>query len=119
MAGSTMARTTQQMTASGFAGLLGLFAGLCAIFAGCVALNDWHDEATQARWPVVSAVVDGAEVVATERGGGGGTLWNLSAHVRYTVKGVARTATLTSRTAFSEFQAAKLEAWAEQHRQGG
>jgi hypothetical protein len=119
MAVSTMAGTTPQMRASGLAGLLGLFAGLCAIFAGCVTLIDWHDEATQARWPVVSAVVDRAEVVASERGGGGGTLWNLSARVRYTVKSVTRTATLTSRTAFSEFQAAKLEAWAEQHRDGG
>jgi Protein of unknown function (DUF3592) len=113
-----MADTTQQMRASGFAGLLGLFAGLCVIFIGCVTLADWHDEATQARWPVVSAMVDRAEVVTTERSESG-TLWNLSAQVRYAVKGAARTATLRSRTAFSEYQAAKLEAWAEQHRNGG
>jgi hypothetical protein len=118
MAGSTMARTTQRMTASGFAGLLGLFAGLCTIFIGCVTLIDGYDEVTEARWPVVSAVVERAEVVATERDGGSGTLWNLHAHVRYAVKGVARTARMTSRTAFSEVEAAKLEAWAEQHREG-
>jgi hypothetical protein len=119
MAVSTMTSTTPQMRPSGFAGLLGLFAGLCAIFAGGVTLVDWYEEATQARWPITSAVIDRAEVAATERGGGNGTLWNLSAHVRYAVKGAARTATLTSRTAFSEAQAAKLEAWAEQHRDGG
>jgi hypothetical protein len=59
MADLTFSRTTQQMTASSFSGLFGLFAGLCAIFAGCVTVSDWYSETTKARWPVVSAVIDG------------------------------------------------------------
>ena len=61
MADWTLKRTTQQMNASTFAGLFGLFAGLCAIFAGCVTLSDWHYETAQARWPVVSALVERAD----------------------------------------------------------
>lgn len=120
MADLTYSRTTQQITASGFAALLGLFAGLCAIFAGCVALSDWHDETTRARWPVVSAVVERADVVASARTpkDGGGTVWKLRYRVRYELNGEALTATLTSRTAFSENDAAKLQAWAAQHRKG-
>jgi hypothetical protein len=63
------------MRPSAFATLLGLFAGLCAIFAACVTLSDWYGEAAQARWPVVSAVVERADVVASARApkDGGGT----------------------------------------------
>jgi hypothetical protein len=120
MADLTSSRTTQQMTASGFAALLGLFAGLCAIFAGCVTLSDWHDETTQARWPVVSALVERGDVIASARTpkDGGGTVWKLRYHVRYELNGEALTATLTSRTAFLENDAAKLQAWAAQHRKG-
>jgi hypothetical protein len=119
MADSIDPRSTQ-MTASGFAGLLGLFAGLCSIFAGCVTLSDWYDEATQARWPLVSAIVDRADVVASARvPKDGGTLWNLRARARFEVNGETRTATLTSRTGFSEQDAACLESWAEELRKGG
>jgi hypothetical protein len=113
-------RTTQQMTAAGFAGLFGLFAGLCTIFALCVTLVDWHDESTQARWPVVSAVVDRADVVASARApkDGGGTVWKLRYRVRYELNGEARAATLTSRSVFSEAEAATLQSWAAQHRKG-
>jgi hypothetical protein len=120
MADLTYSRATQQITASGFAALLGLFAGLCAIFAGCVTLSDWHDETTHARWPTVSAVVERADVIASARTpkDGGGTVWKLRYRVRYELDGEARMATLTSRTAFSENDAAKLQAWAAQHRKG-
>jgi hypothetical protein len=119
MADLTPARSTRQTAASGVAGLLGLFAGLCAIFAGVITLSDWHEEAAQARWPVVAAVVERADVIATARAPkDGGTVWHLRTRVRYETGGEARTATLTSRTAFSEEDAAALQAWAEQHRKG-
>jgi hypothetical protein len=107
---------TERVSASGFAGLFGLFAGLCAIFAGCVALIDWHAEGAQARWPRVSAMVERAEVVFAERGpkDGGRTSWYLSARVRYEVNGSARATTVASRRAFSEAAAEKLQAWAVQ-----
>jgi len=120
MADLIHSRTTQQMTASGLAGLFGLFALLCAVFAGCVTLSDWHSETTQARWPVISALVERADVVASARTpkDGGGTVWKLRYRVRYEQNGESLMATLTSRTAFSETDAAKLQAWAAQHRKG-
>ena len=110
----------QQMKASAFAGLFGLFAGLCAIFAGLATLVDWHDEATQARWPLVPAVVERADVVASTRApkNGGSTVWNLRTRVHYELGGEALTATLTSGSVFSEADAAKLRSWAAQHRNG-
>lgn len=121
MANVTLATATRQATAAGLAGLLGLFAGLCAILAGCVTLIDWYTETTQARWPVVSAIVDRADVVASKRGpkDGGGELWSLSARVRYDVNDETYLATLTSRTAYSQEEVEKLQSWAEQHRKGG
>jgi hypothetical protein len=106
--------------ASGIAAVLGLFAGLCAILAGGITLIDGYAEITQARWPMVAAVVDRAEVAATARGpdGGGGTLWNLRVRARFEAGGQARTAMLASRTAFSESEAAKLQAWAGEHPSG-
>jgi hypothetical protein len=120
MADLTLARTTRQMTASGLAGLFGLFAGLCAMFAVCATLMDWHDETAQARWPVVSAAVERADVVASVRApkDGGGTEWKLRYRVRYEQNGEALTATLTSRSVFSEAEATKLRSWAAQHRKG-
>lgn len=120
MADLTFSRTTQQMTGSSFAGLFGLFAGLCAIFAGCVTVSDWYYETAQARWPVVSAVVERADVVATSRApkDGGGTVWNLRYRVRYELNGKQLIATPTSNSVFSEAEAAKLQAWAAQHRKG-
>src|SRR5260370_4491576 len=120
MADLTFSRTAQQITEAGVAALLGLFAGLWAILAGCVTLSDWHGETTQARWPVVSALVDRGDVVASARTprDGGGTVWKLRYRVRYEQNGEARMATLTSRSAFSENDAAKLQAWAAQHRKG-
>jgi hypothetical protein len=120
MADLTFSRSTQQMRASGFAALLGLFAGLCAIFAIFVTLADWHDETTQAGWPIISAIVERADVVASARApkDGGGTVWSLRYRVRYELDGEQRAATLTSRSVFSEADAAKLQSWAAQHRKG-
>jgi hypothetical protein len=119
MADLTFSRTTQQMTGSSFAGLFGLFAGLCAIFAGCVTLSDWYSQTTQARWPVVSAIVERGDVVATSRAPkDGGTVWNLRYRVRYELNGKQLIATPTSNSVFSEAEAARLRAWAAQHRKG-
>jgi len=120
MANVTLAPVTRPTVAAGLAGLFGLFAGLCAIFAGCVTLIDWYTETAQARWPVVAAIVERAELVASRRGpkDGGAELWRLSARVRYDVNGETRTATLTSRTVYSDEEVAGLQAWAEQHRKG-
>ena len=120
MADLILTRTTQQTKASGVAGLLGLFAGLCALFAGCVSLSDWREENTQARGPLVSAMVERMDVVAVTRGrkDSGRTEWKLRAQVRYEVNGEALTAALSSRTAYSEEDAARLQSWAAQHRNG-
>jgi hypothetical protein len=115
----TFSRTPQQMTASGFAGLFGLFAGLCAIFAGCVTLSDWYSQTKQARWPLVSAVVERGDVIATARPPkDGGTVWNLRYRVRYELNGKQLIATPTSTSVFSEAEAARLRDWAAQHRKG-
>ena len=120
MAGPTSEGPRQQITPAGFVGLFGLFAGLCAIFAGCVALIDGYAEATQARWPRVSAVVERSEVAAVERdpNDGGRASWYLRVRVRYDVNGSARATTVTSRSAFSGTEAEKLQAWADQHGNG-
>jgi Protein of unknown function (DUF3592) len=121
MADVILANSTRQpMRASAFAALLGLFAGLCAIFAGCVTFSDWYGEAAQARWPVVSAVVERADVVASARApkDGGGTEWKLRYRVHYNISGETATATLTSRTVASDTETTKLRSWAAQHRIG-
>ena len=116
----TPAGAPRQLKASGFAGLLGLFAGLCAVFAACATLSDWHDEASQARWPVLAAVVDRIDIVASRRApkDGGGTIWKLRSQVHYELNGEALTATPVSRVVYSEAEAAVLQSWAAQHRKG-
>ena len=118
----TLARTinpARPTLASGLAGLLGLFCGLCAVFAGGATLIDGYSEVTQARWPMISAVVDRAEVAfVPTRKGSGGPLWYLQTRVHYEVGGAARTATVTSRTAFSEIDAACLQAAAQEQSKG-
>jgi len=118
--GLTPAGAPRQLKASGFAGLLGLFAGLCTVFAACATLSDWHDEARQARWPLVTAVIERTDLVASQRAprDGGGTIWKLRCHVHYELNGEALTATLASRVAYSEAEAAMLQSWAAQHRKG-
>ena len=114
-------RTTRQMPAFGLAGLFGLFAGLCTIFAVFATVVDWRDETAQARWPVVSAAVERADVIASVRApkDGGGKQWKLRSRVHYELNGEALTATLTSRSVSSDAEAAKLRSWAAQHRGGG
>ena len=120
MADLTLAPPKPQMRGSGFAAFFGLFAGLCAIFAGCVTLSDWYGEITQARWPLVSAVVDRAEVVAWERDAedGSRTSWHLKSRVQFEVDGKPRTVTLTSSSFFSEADAERLQSWTERHANG-
>jgi hypothetical protein len=114
MADLIPARTARQLPASGLAGFLGLFAGLCTVFAACATLSDWHDEASQERWPLVAAVVDRADVVVSARApkDGGGTESKLYYRVHYEVDGAVLTATLTSRAAYSQTEAASLRSWA-------
>ncbi|HYW63734.1 MAG TPA: DUF3592 domain-containing protein, partial [Bradyrhizobium sp.] len=115
----TVANSTQQMRASGFAAVLGLFAGLCAIFSGCVTLSDWVGERAQARWPIVSAVVEWADVVSVRPAkAGGGTEWMLRYRVHYDLDGETAAATLTSGKVASDSEAATLRSWAAQHRNG-
>jgi hypothetical protein len=120
MADLTSAPPKQQMRGSGFAALFGLFFGLCAIFAGGVALSDWYGEVTQARWPLVSAVVDRSEVVVWERDArdGSRTSWHLKSRVQFEVDGKLRTLTLTSSSFFSEADSERLQSWAERHGSG-
>src|SRR5260370_28828658 len=120
MADLTLAAPKPQMRGSGSAALFGLFFGLCAIFAGCVALSDWYGEITQGRWPLVSAVVERAEVVTWERDAedGSRTSWHLKSRVQFEVNGKLRSVTLTSSSFFSEADAERLQTWAEQHGNG-
>lgn len=110
--------TTGLMRASGFARLFGLFAGICAAFAALVTVADWYDETTQARWPVVSATVERADVAVSRhrKRDGGGKLWKCTSGT--TPTGEGRTATLISRTVYSEEQAETLRSWAAKYRKG-
>lgn len=111
------ARATSPMKASGFAALFGLFAGLCAVFAGVVALMDWHGETKQAGWPVVSAVIERAnvEISRRPRWQGGREIWNLTLRLRYEVESEMKTARVRSPSINSENEAAHLQSWATRH----
>jgi hypothetical protein len=121
MAEMTLVKPSQQMRPPALAAVLGLFAGLCAVFAACAILFDWYGEAAQARWPLASAVVERADVIASARApkDGGGTEWKLRYRVHYNVNGEAARAVLTSRAVASDAETTKLRSWAAQHRIGG
>jgi hypothetical protein len=106
------------MKASGIVLLLGLFAGLCSVFAGVATLVDWYSEATERSWPVISAVVDQAELHASPRGEGERTIWTLRYRVHYVLDGTPHAAAPISRAAFSWADAERLQDWAEQHGKG-
>ena len=108
------------MPASALAGVLGLLAGCCAVVAACVTLADWRSKSNEARWLLLQAVVDRADVIVSASGGKDDdrTATTLRYRVRYEAAGGERTATLVSRSAFSETDAARLQAWAIQHRKG-
>ncbi len=110
----------RRTTLAGAVGLFGLFAGLCAIFVLAATVADWRDEAAQARWPVVSALIERSDVDPhrVSQSSGGGTVWQLRYRVRYEAAG-ERVATLSSRSERSEDEVAKLHAWAARHRRGG
>jgi hypothetical protein len=113
--------TPRHNTAAGVLSLFGLCAGLATMFALVVTVMDWRDESAQARWPVVSASIDRGAVTSYRRfqSDGGGTVWQLRYRLRYEIDGEERTATLSSRSASSDDEVAKLRAWAAQHRRGG
>jgi Protein of unknown function (DUF3592) len=114
-------RVTRRIPASAFAGLFGVFAGCCATFAAIVTISDWSYTAPEARWPQLAAVVDRAEVIVSASGGkeGDRTVTTLRYQVHYQAGGREQTATLTSRGAFSDTEATRLQTWAMQHRKGG
>ena len=120
MADLNPVRNPRQMLASGLAGLFGLFAGLCAVFAAFATLYDWHQETAQARWPVVSAIVERVDLVASSRSQSDGspTMWNLRIRVHYQQSGQTTSATLGSRSVRSDDDYLRLQAWAAQHRPG-
>lgn len=105
-------------TPAGVVGLFGLFAGLCTIFALVGALVDWREEAAQARWPVVSALIEQGYVDSRRPKPHSAILWELRYRVRYQAAG-ERVATVTSHSESSDGEVAKLHAWAAKHRRGG
>jgi hypothetical protein len=111
--------TPRRTTVAGAVGLFGLAAGLCAILALFATLSDWREEAAQARWPVVSALIERGDVDGHRafQSDGGGTYWQLAYRVRYEADG-ERVATLRSRTFRSDDEVAELRAWAARHRRG-
>ncbi len=117
---SVSSSSPRRATVAGVFGLFGLVAGLCAILALFATVADWRDEAAQARWPVVSALIerDDVDPHRVSQSDGGGTVWQLRYRVRYEAEG-ERVATLSSRSARSDEEVAKLRAWAAQHRRGG
>jgi hypothetical protein len=70
-------------TPAGVVGLFGLFAGLCAIFALVGTVVDWREEAAQARWPVVSALIEQSYVDSHRPKPHSAILWQLRYRVRY------------------------------------
>src|SRR5262245_1526720 len=90
-------------TPAGLVGLFGLFAALCAVFGLVVTVAEGFEDAAQARWPVVAALIEHGEVAAhgTDRRSGA-PLWQLRYRVRYEVEGREQKATLTSHTTTSD-----------------
>jgi len=116
------ARTVQRTTIAGAAGLFGWLMGLFAILALIAAAVDWRDEIAQSGWPLVSAVIDRGDVTVTrsaQSNGSVSTASRLRYVVRYQAGGQDQSATLTSRSVYSDADAAKLRGWATQHRRGG
>jgi uncharacterized protein DUF3592 len=108
----------RRTTPAGLAGFLAVFAALCTIFVLFGTVADWREEAAQARWPVVSALIQSGEV-DPHRISHGGTAWQLRYRVRYEADGQERVATLSSRSEMSDEAPAALRAWAAKHRRGG
>jgi Protein of unknown function (DUF3592) len=112
------APSRRRTTVAGLAGFLALFAGLCTVFALLATVWDWREEAAQARWPVVSALIASGEV-DPQRLSHGATGWQLRYRVRYEAEGQERVARLASRLERSEDEPAALRAFASKHRRGG
>jgi len=116
------ARSVQRNTTiAGAAGLFGWLMGLFAIFGLVATAVDWREEIAQSGWPLVSAVIDRGDVTATrsaQSNGGVRTASRIRYVVRYQADGQNQNATLTSRSVYSDADAAKLRGWAAQHRPG-
>lgn len=110
--------SSRRTTAAGLTGLLALFAGLCTLFILVGTIVDWREEAAQARWPVVPALIVSGEV-DPQRLSHGATGWQLRYRVRYEAEGRERVARLASRLERSEDEPAALRAFAAKHRRGG
>jgi hypothetical protein len=117
----TAARTVRRTSIAGVAGLFGWLMGLFAIFAVIAAAVDWRDETAQSGWPLVSAVIDRGDVTVTRSAQSNGSV-STASRIRYVVRyqadGQNQIATLTSRSVYSDADAAKLRGWAAQHRRG-
>lgn len=113
-------RAPRQVSASALARFFALVAGCAAIYAACAMLSDWTARPAEARWPLLTAVVDRAEVIVSASGGkeDDGTATMLRYRVRYQANGAERAATLMSWSASSDAEAAKLQSWAIQHGRG-
>jgi len=107
-------------TPAGVVGLFGVFATLCALFGTAVTVAEGFEDAAQARWPVVAALIEHGEVAAngTDRQSGA-PLWQLRYRVRYEVDGREHKATLTSHTTTSDETLAEMRAWAGLHHRNG
>ncbi|HJY76062.1 MAG TPA: hypothetical protein VKE95_05485 [Burkholderiales bacterium] len=107
-------------TPAGLVGMFGLFAALCAVFGLVVTVAEGFEDAAQARWPVVAALIEHGAVEArgTDRRGGA-PLWQLRYRVRYEVDGREHKATLTSHTTASDETLAEMRAWAGRHPRNG
>lgn len=121
MADLIAARTVQRTKISGAAGLFGWLMGLFALFAFIAAALDWRDEIAQSGWPLVSAVIDRGDVTVTRSAQSNGSV-STASRIRYVVRyqadGQNQSATLTSRSAYSDADTAKLRGWAAQHPRG-
>lgn len=121
MADLIAARTVQRPKIAGAAGLLGWLMGLFAIFGLVATAVDWREEIAQSGWPLVSAVIERGDVTVTrsaQSNGGVSTASRIRYVVNYQADSQNQSATLTSRSVYSDADAAKLRGWAAQHRRG-
>jgi hypothetical protein len=114
------ASAPRHTTTSGLVGVFGLLCGLGAILGAVVTVVEWRENAAHERWPLASAQVERGAVDAELPGprSSASTTWRLRYRVRFEVDGWEQHATLTSHPTGSEADAAKMQAWAGQHRRG-
>jgi len=111
----------RQTTPAGAVAFFGVFAGLCAIFVLFATFADWRSDVVRAQWPVATASIDHGAVEAyrNSRDDAAPNRWRLRYRVRFEVDGLPYAATVATRSTQSSEDAARLEAWAREHRRGG